>query len=75
MTGKFLFGCSTVAEPERELYYGRVQTNAQNRFSKVQAKKLVNVYFNGRELEKARKVEWESQAFMWDESENLKSDE
>ena len=33
------------------------------------AKKLVNVYFNGRALEKARKVKWESQAFVWDESE------
>ena len=40
------------------------------------AKKLVKVYFNGRASDKARKVEWESQAFMWDESEPLaESDE
>ena len=34
------------------------------------------LYFNGRALEKARKLEWESQAFVWDESEPLaESDE
>ena len=55
--------------------YGRVHTYAQNRLSKHLAKKLVNVYFNGRALEKARKVEWESQAFMWDESEPLADSE
>ena len=43
----------------------------RNRLSKDREKKLVKVYFNGRALEKARKVEWESQAFMWDESEPL----
>ena len=39
--------------------------------SKGRAKKVEKVYFNGRALDKARKVEWESQAFimMWDESE------
>ena len=43
---------------------------------KDQAKKLVKVYFNGRALEKAREVEWESQAFfMWDESEPLADSE
>ena len=47
--------------------YGRVHSDAQNRLSKDRAKKLVKVYFNGRALEKARKLEWESQAFMWDE--------
>ena len=56
--------------------YGRVHTDAQNRLSKDQAKKLVKVYFNCQVLDKARKVEWESQAFMWDESEPLaESDE
>ena len=40
------------------------------------AKKLVKVYLNGRALDKARKVEWESQAYMWNESEPLpESDE
>ena len=51
--------------------YGRVHTDARNRLSKYRAKKLVKVYFNGRALDKARKVEWESQAFMLDESEPL----
>ena len=56
--------------------YGRVHTDARNRLSKDQAKKPVKVYFKGRALEKARKLEWESQAFMWDESEPLaESDE
>ena len=56
--------------------YGRVHTDARNRLTKARAKKLVKVYFNGRALETARKVEWESQAFMWDESEPLsESDE
>ena len=48
--------------------YGRVHTDARNRLTKDRAKKLVKVYFNGRALEKARKVEWESQAFLWDET-------
>ena len=39
------------------------------------AKKLMKVYFNGRALEKAQKVEWESQAFMWDESKPLADSE
>ena len=34
--------------------------------SKNRAKKLVKVYFNGRALQKARKVEWASKAFMQD---------
>ena len=56
--------------------YGRVHTDTRNRVLKDQAKKLVKVYFHGRALEKARKDEWESQAFMWDESEPLpESDE
>ena len=37
--------------------------------SKERAKKLVKIYFNGRMLEKALKLDRESQAFLWDESE------
>ena len=48
-----------------------MHTDAQNRLSKDQAKKMVKVYFICRALEKARKVEQELQAFMWDESEPL----
>ena len=33
------------------------------------AKKLVKNYFNGRTVEKALKLDWVSQAFLWDESE------
>ena len=36
---------------------------------KERAKKLVKVYFNGRATEKALKLDWESQAYLWDESE------
>ena len=54
---------------------GRVHTDARNRMSKGRAKKLVKVYFNGRALAKARKVECESQAFMWNESEPLPESE
>ena len=46
--------------------YGRVHTDTRNRMSKNRAKKLVKVYFNGRALQKARKVEWASKAFMQD---------
>ena len=39
--------------------YGRVpHTDARNKLSRKKTKKLVKVYFNGRVLEKARKVEW-----------------
>ena len=48
---------------------GHVHTNARNRMSKERAKKLVKIYFNGRTVEKALKLDWESQAFLWDESE------
>ena len=34
--------------------------------SKEVAKKLVKIYFNGRTGEKALKLDWESQAFLWD---------
>ena len=37
--------------------------------SKERAKKLVKIYVNGRTVEKALKLDWESQAFLWDESE------
>ena len=37
--------------------------------SKERAKKLVKFYFNGRTDEKALKLDWESQAFLCDESE------
>ena len=37
--------------------------------SKERAKKLVKIYFNGRTVEKALKLDWVSQAFLWDESE------
>ena len=36
---------------------------------KERAKKLVKVYFNGRATEKALNLDWESQTFLWDESE------
>ena len=61
--------CSASSMEQVWSAYGRVHTNTRNRMSKNQAKELVKVYFNGRALEKARNVEWESQAFMWDESE------
>ena len=35
--------------------------------SKERAKKLVKIYFNGRTVEKALKLDWVSQAFLWDE--------
>ena len=68
-------------EPGRELYfdwssaYGCVHTDARNRLSKDRTKKLVKVYFNCLALEKAQKVEWELQAFIWDESEPLADSE
>ena len=37
--------------------------------SKERAKKLVKIYFNGSTVEKALKLDWVSQAFLWDESE------
>ena len=37
--------------------------------SKEQAKKLVKIYFNGRTVEKALKLDWETQAYLRDESE------
>ena len=49
--------------------YGHVHTDARNRMSKERAKKLVKVYFNGCTVEKALKLDWESQAFLWEESE------
>ena len=49
--------------------YGREHTNTRNRMSKERAKKLVKIYFNGRTVEKALKLDWVSQAFLWDESE------
>ena len=55
--------------------YGHMHTDALNRLLKDQAKKLVEVYFNCQALEKAQKVEWESQAFTWDESEPLADSE
>ena len=35
------------------------------------AKKLVKIYFNGSTVEKALKLDWVSQAFLWDESEQV----
>ena len=35
---------------------------------KERARKLVKVYFNDRATEKALKLEWEPQAFLWDRS-------
>ena len=49
--------------------YGHVHTDARNRMSKQRAKKLAKIYFNGRTVEKALKLDWVSQAFLWDESE------
>ena len=40
-----------------------------SRLGKQQAKKLVKVYFNGRTVDKDLKLDWESQVFLWDESE------
>ena len=88
LTWKSLFGASTV--PERELYFDRssksgfgasvvcLPARANRRPEQIvedRAKKLVKVCFNGRALEKARKVEWEWQAFILDESELAESDE
>ena len=35
------------------------------------AKKLVKIYFNGCTVEKALKLDWELQAFLWDLSEQV----
>ena len=55
----------TLRAPERELYFDR---SSKSGFSRKREKEVVEgrakMYFNGRALEKARKVEWESQAFM-----------
>ena len=46
--------------------YGHVHTDSRNRLSKERAKKLVII---GRTVEKALQLDWESQTFLWDESE------
>ena len=67
--------CSASSAEQIRSAYGCMHTDARNRISKDRAKKLVKVYFNGRALDKAQKVEWESQAFMWDEGEPLADSE
>ena len=61
--------CSASSDERVWLSYGHVHTDTRNRMSKERAKKLVKIYFNGRTVEKALKLDWESQAFLWDESE------
>ena len=38
-------------------------------YGHVHSKKLLKIYFNGRTVEKALKLDWVSQAFLWDKSE------
>ena len=38
-------------------------------WNKQYRSKLLKVYFNGHTIEKTLKLDWESQAFLWDESE------
>ena len=39
--------------------------------SKEQAKKLVEIYFNCCTVDKALKLDWVLQAFLWDKSESV----
>ena len=61
--------CSSSSAERVWSSFGHVHTDARNRMSKERAKKLVKIFFNGRMLEKALKLDRESQAFLWDESE------
>ena len=61
--------CSASSAELVWLSYWHVHTDTRNRMLKELSKKLVKIYFNGRTVEKALKLDWESQAFLWDESE------
>ena len=61
--------CSASSAERLWSSYRHVHTDARNRMSKERAKKLVKIFFNCRTVEKALKLDWESQAFLWDENE------